>query len=323
MEVAWITKKYGDDLHPRTLAPEPSPEDLLMQASRIRNDVIGLAETRRRHPFNAVYDTGKELLLEICDSRGVGGVGVLVNTNRQCMTYMSEEVGDFPSLLGNMSLDVEHDLRPFFEFSRQTTRGRCTPDGQVASYENLDNWKKAILHSKRYCHFSMHYMKTLTDDNSDYLTLLDKEMRNSLETLKANEVFENTVIALLSGTGNRRTVGDQLFAAQVEERSPLLSIKLPEKFRRKYHTQDMNIGINVNRLITTSDVGKTLMSIASVKALRNLTLESSAEAARSFSLLRYFHPDNRSCKDANIPAHLCLCMNGEIPKEYIKFVNYS
>ncbi|VDM51788.1 unnamed protein product [Angiostrongylus costaricensis] len=165
----------------------------------------------------------------------------------------------------------------------------------VASHDNLDNWKKAILHSKRYCHFSIHYMKTLTEDNSDYLTLLDKKM----------------------------SVGDQLFTSQVEERSPLLSIKLPEKFRRKYHTQDRNIGINVNRLITTSDVGKTLMNIASVKALHNLTLESSAEAARSSSLLQYFHPNNRSCKDANIPAHLCLCMDEEIPQEYTKFVNYS
>uniref|UniRef100_A0A158PA32 Endo/exonuclease/phosphatase domain-containing protein n=1 Tax=Angiostrongylus cantonensis TaxID=6313 RepID=A0A158PA32_ANGCA len=47
----------------------------------IRYDVIGLAETRRRHPFNAVYDTGEELFLGTCDSRGVGGVGVLVKTS--------------------------------------------------------------------------------------------------------------------------------------------------------------------------------------------------------------------------------------------------
>uniref|UniRef100_A0A0K0DPZ9 Staygreen domain-containing protein n=1 Tax=Angiostrongylus cantonensis TaxID=6313 RepID=A0A0K0DPZ9_ANGCA len=47
----------------------------------IRYDVIGLAETRRRHPFNAVYDTGEELFLGTCDSRGVGGVSVLVNTS--------------------------------------------------------------------------------------------------------------------------------------------------------------------------------------------------------------------------------------------------
>uniref|UniRef100_A0A0K0D0H9 Endo/exonuclease/phosphatase domain-containing protein n=1 Tax=Angiostrongylus cantonensis TaxID=6313 RepID=A0A0K0D0H9_ANGCA len=65
-----------------TLASESSIEDLLMQARVIRYDVIGLAETRRRYPFNAVYNSGEELFLETtCDSRGVGGVGVLVNTS--------------------------------------------------------------------------------------------------------------------------------------------------------------------------------------------------------------------------------------------------
>ncbi|VDM54305.1 unnamed protein product [Angiostrongylus costaricensis] len=39
-----------------------------------------MVETRRRHPFNAVYDTGEELFFGTCDSRRVGGVSVLVNT---------------------------------------------------------------------------------------------------------------------------------------------------------------------------------------------------------------------------------------------------
>ncbi|KIH42764.1 hypothetical protein ANCDUO_27247 [Ancylostoma duodenale] len=52
-----------------------------MQARKIRYDVIGLTETRRHRPLNATFDTGEELLLGTCDSRGVGEVGVLVNTN--------------------------------------------------------------------------------------------------------------------------------------------------------------------------------------------------------------------------------------------------
>ncbi|RCN26822.1 hypothetical protein ANCCAN_27450 [Ancylostoma caninum] len=64
-----------------TLASEASIEDLMMQARKIRYDVIGLTETRRHRPLNATFDTGEELFLGTCDSRGVGGVGVLVNTN--------------------------------------------------------------------------------------------------------------------------------------------------------------------------------------------------------------------------------------------------
>ncbi|ETN85586.1 ribosomal protein S15 [Necator americanus] len=40
-----------------------------------------MTEKRRRHHLNAVYETGEELFLGTCDSRGVGGVGVLVNTS--------------------------------------------------------------------------------------------------------------------------------------------------------------------------------------------------------------------------------------------------
>ncbi|KIH67364.1 hypothetical protein ANCDUO_02301 [Ancylostoma duodenale] len=52
-----------------------------MQARKIRYDVIGLIETRRHRPLTSTFDTGEELFLGTCDSRGVGGVGVLVSTN--------------------------------------------------------------------------------------------------------------------------------------------------------------------------------------------------------------------------------------------------
>ncbi|KAK6764127.1 hypothetical protein RB195_024450 [Necator americanus] len=64
----------------RTPASEATIEDLIMQAKKIKYDVIGLTETRRRHLLNAVYETGEELFLGTCDSRGFGEVGVLVNT---------------------------------------------------------------------------------------------------------------------------------------------------------------------------------------------------------------------------------------------------
>ncbi|VDM58879.1 unnamed protein product [Angiostrongylus costaricensis] len=70
-----------------TLASESSIEGLLMQAGKIRYDVITLAETRRLQPFNTVYDTGEELFLGTCDNRGVGGVGVLVNSVVSAFAY--------------------------------------------------------------------------------------------------------------------------------------------------------------------------------------------------------------------------------------------
>ncbi|VDO63795.1 unnamed protein product [Heligmosomoides polygyrus] len=59
----------------RTLASEVSVEDLTMQARKFKCDVIGLAETRRHHPLLAAYDSGEELFLGTCDSKGVGAIG--------------------------------------------------------------------------------------------------------------------------------------------------------------------------------------------------------------------------------------------------------
>ncbi|EYB82664.1 hypothetical protein Y032_0354g3307 [Ancylostoma ceylanicum] len=40
-----------------------------------------MTETRRHRPLNVTFDTGEELFIGTCESRGVGEVGVLVNTN--------------------------------------------------------------------------------------------------------------------------------------------------------------------------------------------------------------------------------------------------
>ncbi|RCN42262.1 hypothetical protein ANCCAN_11775 [Ancylostoma caninum] len=45
----------------------------MMQARKIRYDVIGLTETSRHRPLNATFDTEEKLFLGICDSRGDGG----------------------------------------------------------------------------------------------------------------------------------------------------------------------------------------------------------------------------------------------------------
>ncbi|KAK6744101.1 hypothetical protein RB195_011044 [Necator americanus] len=77
----------------RTLASDTAIEDLIMQARKFKYEVIGLIETRRRHSLNAMYDTGEELFLGACDSRGVG---VFVNTN------MAVNIDSFEQLIARI-----------------------------------------------------------------------------------------------------------------------------------------------------------------------------------------------------------------------------
>ncbi|KAK6029017.1 hypothetical protein OSTOST_04877 [Ostertagia ostertagi] len=64
-------------------------------------------------------------------------------------------------------------------------------------------------------------------------------------------------------------VKDELFTARVEERSPLFAIKLPEKFLRKNPDQNVAMEYNVNRLVTTRDIGMTLMDLANMSFTAN------------------------------------------------------
>ncbi|XGW28516.1 hypothetical protein V3C99_008356 [Haemonchus contortus] len=64
--------------NPQTLASEACIEDLLMQARKIKYDVVELTETRMHHPLHAVFETEEELFLGTCDSGGVGGVALAI-----------------------------------------------------------------------------------------------------------------------------------------------------------------------------------------------------------------------------------------------------
>ncbi|EYC24577.1 hypothetical protein Y032_0013g1980 [Ancylostoma ceylanicum] len=53
----------------------------MVEAWKIRYNVIGLTEARRHRPLNAYFVTGEARFFGTCVSRGVGGVSVLVGTN--------------------------------------------------------------------------------------------------------------------------------------------------------------------------------------------------------------------------------------------------
>ncbi|KAK6744346.1 hypothetical protein RB195_011195 [Necator americanus] len=89
---------YLRNYNARTLASDAAIEDVMMQARKFKYDVIELTETRRRHPLNAVCDTGEEVFLGTCHSRGVGGVAVFIDAN------MAVNINSFEKLTTRIGL---------------------------------------------------------------------------------------------------------------------------------------------------------------------------------------------------------------------------
>uniref|UniRef100_A0A0K0D7W5 Uncharacterized protein n=1 Tax=Angiostrongylus cantonensis TaxID=6313 RepID=A0A0K0D7W5_ANGCA len=79
MEAPWI-KNYGDDLYLQcTYTCIRVLDRGLAHASK--NDKLRRHRPGRDETTPPIQHTGEELFLGTCDSRGVGGVGVLVNTS--------------------------------------------------------------------------------------------------------------------------------------------------------------------------------------------------------------------------------------------------
>ncbi|XGW28597.1 hypothetical protein V3C99_008400 [Haemonchus contortus] len=62
------------------LSSETCVENLMVQAMKIKYDVIGLSKTRRHRLLHAVLEIAEALFLRACDSKGAGGVDFLIPT---------------------------------------------------------------------------------------------------------------------------------------------------------------------------------------------------------------------------------------------------
>ncbi|KAK6736229.1 hypothetical protein RB195_019107 [Necator americanus] len=89
----------------------------MMLAKKIKYEVVEPTETRRRHLPNTVYETGEELFLGTCDSRGIVGVFAITNVTKNIDNVLSEwkvheredldRYGTLPLYAGLLSHPVE------------------------------------------------------------------------------------------------------------------------------------------------------------------------------------------------------------------------
>ncbi|KAK6727661.1 hypothetical protein RB195_005386 [Necator americanus] len=118
------------------LASEAAIEDLMTQAKKIKYDVIGLTETKRRYPHNAVYESGEELFLGTCDSRDVGGIGALVKTS------MAENIDSFEQLTTQIQTSADEKMwsKTSFDFVAHAPTSSYEEEEVEAFYMDLEKF---------------------------------------------------------------------------------------------------------------------------------------------------------------------------------------
>ncbi|CAM1292742.1 Uncharacterised protein r2_g186 [Pycnogonum litorale] len=116
---------------------------------------------------------------------------------------------------------------------------------------------------------------------------------------------ERTAMVIMSDHGIRYGKIRSTFTGKLEERAPFMFLIFPKWFRNRYPAAMNNLNINRDRLTTQFDIYKTLKDILNFPA----SLASDDQDRRSEPGISLFTevPSSRTCKDAEISRHFCVC----------------
>ncbi|VDM82117.1 unnamed protein product [Strongylus vulgaris] len=180
--------------------------------------------------------------------------------------------------------------------------------GDFLHGEFLDIWYRFITTYKDKCHFSFSFLTSLTHDKPNNIQLIDDVLSDRLRLLEESGALNNTFLIIMGDHGNRVSVMSRSFAGKIEERQPLLSVRLPPGFADAYPQALRILRDNTQRFISNFDVHETLLDIIDNR------FEQHRPVKRGASL---FVPirTNRSCVDNNVARNFCLCMTPEPQNE--------
>ena len=209
------------------------------------------------------------------------------------------------SMLGFDKQPVDHYIRNFFLYRAQKkipSKPFCF--GSVPEQFNLLNSTRDMFESYQLrLKFSFIFHTKLSHDHINYVTVADEQLAYTLKYMNNRGYFDNTLLILMSDHGARFSTVRYLLQGKYEERNPFFSIRLPPKLISKYPEIHKNLQINSERLTTPFDVHATFQDVISFKGVTKVA----SNASRGISLFQEI-PADRTCEDADLESHWCLCL---------------
>ncbi|XP_017145318.1 uncharacterized protein LOC108157668 isoform X1 [Drosophila miranda] len=153
--------------------------------------------------------------------------------------------------------------------------------------------------------FGMFWTNSFSHNDFSLLSAMDARMVQYMRTLDHNGIMQNTIIIFFSDHGTRFGLLRKLASGFLEERLPVIYIRLPKWIRDKYPQFLDNLKANKNRLTSPYDIHATLKHI--------LELDTPAEQLPRPEGCPTCHSVfqavslSRNCSLAGIDDHWCGC----------------
>ncbi|CAB3398452.1 unnamed protein product [Caenorhabditis bovis] len=201
---------------------------------------------------------------------------------------------------------ADHYYRPYYlAVYHKWKYSQCKDGGQIQN-EFISLWKRFALYYKDICHFGFSFVTTLTHEATFMLEVIDEQLSYDLSQLYIAGALDNTLSVIMGDHGNRIGAIQFSYTGRIEERMPLMAIRLPTGFKDKYPVEYRNFIENKYKLTGNFDIHKTLEDIVEMR-FGEKRENSPPSSGRGISLFDSI-PNDRECKDAFIPENFCMCM---------------
>lgn len=206
---------------------------------------------------------------------------------------------------------VDYYYRPFtiaVEVSEMITRSAAYCFNARMEVEVVLQWLWDFLKTFRGDPlFSLTFTTRLTHDSLNSAGWADGPYYRFFKRAHSEGLFNNTILFFFSDHGMRYGPIRHTYIGKLEERLPFLFLVVPDWFAGKYRHIRRNLETNVRRLTSPFDVYATMMDVIGQDYTSRVNGSSGdVSTGRGLSLFTSI-PETRTCEDAGISAHWCVC----------------
>lgn len=209
-------------------------------------------------------------------------------------------------LKGFKDIPVDHYLRPFWQMALESdlkrhSRPYCL-GYQIGYLYQLNYFKDFVRKYSDVPKFGINFHTEFSHDDNNLATVMDDDLANTLMEFKRDGTLNNTLLVVMADHGARYDKVRHTMQGKLEERMPMMSLTFPEWFKLKYPNYYKNLVSNADKVTTAFDVHATLMNLLDITQAEIPPNDED----RGISLLLNI-PLSRTCADAGIDKHWCVC----------------